>query len=248
MLLEVGVDEPLQRADARAGPSWRRTVSGTRSQPSASRQLVGGHLPLVEPVGEVPQRALAPAGLVDRGQLDAVEADRDQERAVGAPRHAALDLDLALGEDRQSVGGSMPVGPRARVACGVEGIAAERAGRPAGGDQLGPAPGQGGHLLPGGGRGGRCRRSSTGSPSSSTRSPPRRPARPGRCRGRSRCAASRPATRPAPAPRAARSSSGAAGRPRAGRRAARSSSSASAATCCFSSFKVTSWSSWRAWR
>ena len=35
VLLEVGVDEPLQRAHARAGPS-RRIVSGTMSQPSAS--------------------------------------------------------------------------------------------------------------------------------------------------------------------------------------------------------------------
>ena len=36
VLLEVGVDEPLQRARSPSGPSSRSTVSGTRSQPSAS--------------------------------------------------------------------------------------------------------------------------------------------------------------------------------------------------------------------
>ena len=84
-----------------SGPS-RRTVGGTSPQPSASDSRYAADLPPVEPAREVPQRTLAPAGLVDGPALGSSPAgDGDQEGGVGAPGHAALDLDLAALEQRQ---------------------------------------------------------------------------------------------------------------------------------------------------
>ena len=91
MLLEVGVDEPLQRALAERRRRAARSA-GTRPQPSASRQLVRRDLALVEPVGEVPQRALAAVGLVDgRAPSRRRRTTSTRNVRVRAPRHAALD-------------------------------------------------------------------------------------------------------------------------------------------------------------
>mgnify|MGYP000084279370 CR=1 FL=1 len=47
---------------------------------------------------EVPQRAFAPGGLVDRRMARAVVVDVDEERRIAAVGHPALDLDLATEE------------------------------------------------------------------------------------------------------------------------------------------------------
>ena len=103
VLLEVGGDEQLERAlaeRARRGGPW----AARRPSPSASDSCVGRHLAPVEAVGEVPQRPLAPARLVDRLRLVVAGAQRHEERGVRAPRHAALDLDLAVAQEPQGVG------------------------------------------------------------------------------------------------------------------------------------------------
>ena len=95
VLLEVGVDEQLERAFA-DGPS-RTIVGGTTPQPSASRQLLRRRLAPVEARREVPQRTLAPAAACRSPWRVVVAAlDGDEERGVRAPGHAPLDLDLTV--------------------------------------------------------------------------------------------------------------------------------------------------------
>src|SRR4051812_7823609 len=100
MLLELGVDEPLQRAG-----SERRLLAHDRLRYQAPTerfgQLIGGDLPPEEPVRKVPQRSLAPVRLVNGVHLVAVVAEGDEERGVRAPGHAALDLDVAVAQDGQ---------------------------------------------------------------------------------------------------------------------------------------------------
>ena len=216
VLLEVGVDEPLQRARRRAGRRRAATVSGTRSQPSASRQLEGRDLALVEPAGKS-HSGRSPRRACRRARVDVVvrrRHDLDEERAVRAPGHAAEQLELAVREDGRAVlvdgrHGAAASGSvsrlswsRADVAVGVDRAAAQPARRPTGRDELGGVPMKAGDLAAGQAeprrrrraRARRRRRSS--SSSSSTRRAPRRRARCGRRPRRRRRPASRRPTRP----------------------------------------------------
>ena len=94
VLLEVSIDEELHR------PAAERPVAEDREGDEAPAerfgQLVGSHLAVVEPGGEVPQGSLASSRLVDRAH-DVVPAPHLAEvRGVGAPRHPAEHLQLAV--------------------------------------------------------------------------------------------------------------------------------------------------------
>src|SRR5918995_4595616 len=94
--LDVERHEPLQRPRAEG---QRVVVAQDRlghdPPPQPLGELVGGDLAPVEPAGEVPQRPLAPAGLLDRAGAVAVRADLDEQRGVRAPGHAPQHLDLS---------------------------------------------------------------------------------------------------------------------------------------------------------
>ncbi len=93
VLLVVGVDEPLERALAeRAVTDHRRRND---PQPHRFGQAERRGLPPVEAGSEVPQRAFAAHGLVDRLLAAPVVGHPDEERRVAAPGHPADHLDLA---------------------------------------------------------------------------------------------------------------------------------------------------------
>jgi len=101
VLREVRVHELLQRALA------VRAVAphGERHEPPAERlgQVIRGELALEETRWEVPQRALAPLGLVDGQRARAVEHDLDEERRVGAAGQPPLEGHLAACEERGEI-------------------------------------------------------------------------------------------------------------------------------------------------
>ena len=93
VLVGIVVDEPLHRTDA------ERAVAQDRERHDAPAQrvgqLVGRDLALAQrALGEVPQRPFAAAGLVDRGQLHAVDLRLDEEGRVRRVAHAPDDLEL----------------------------------------------------------------------------------------------------------------------------------------------------------
>ena len=94
MLLEVRRHELLQRAVAEGAFALDRP----RHQCPAEcfRKQVRGDLTTVDRRRKVPERALAAARLVDGLASRTVQRELDEERRVGAPRHPALDRDLAV--------------------------------------------------------------------------------------------------------------------------------------------------------
>src|SRR5258708_9689599 len=107
VLFVISVDPSLQRAGAERGVLAEH---GLRYQVPAEGggDLKGGDLAMVETVGKVPQRTLAARRLVDARHLPSVDGGHGEERSVPAPRQTATQLEVALGEDRQSAGGRCP--------------------------------------------------------------------------------------------------------------------------------------------
>ena len=76
------------------------------SQPERVGQLERRHLALAQrALAEVPQRPLAAPGLVDRGQLHAVDLRLDEEGRVRRVAHAADDLEVGRLECGAQLGG-----------------------------------------------------------------------------------------------------------------------------------------------
>ena len=84
-----------------AAPAMTDMLAGRVELMFATLQTV---LAPVQAGFEVPQWALAAHRLVDRVVLEAGAAHGHEERGVRAPRHPAVDLDLAVREERERVG------------------------------------------------------------------------------------------------------------------------------------------------
>ena len=96
MLLEVGVDEQLQRAFAHWPVSQQR--DGHKIKAHRHSQAVRGYLASMQPGSEVPQWSLAAQRFVDGAHTEIVGRHLHQERRVAAVRHAHLDGDLSSRE------------------------------------------------------------------------------------------------------------------------------------------------------
>ena len=105
VLFGVVLDEALHGSDA----EWPLLPEhGHRHDTPAerARQLVRGHLALAErAVGEVPQRPLTTARLVDGRHRHAVGGDLGKERSVRRVAEPADELDLAAAEDLRDLVG-----------------------------------------------------------------------------------------------------------------------------------------------
>ena len=136
VLVGIVVDEALHRPIAERAVAQDRERA--RCPTRALGQLVGRDLALAQrALREVPERSLAPARLVDRGQLHAVDLRLHEEGGVRRVPHAPDDLELGRAErGPQLVGRQFQRGHRCPA--GSIGMLAQRARRPAARDGLRP--------------------------------------------------------------------------------------------------------------
>src|ERR1019366_7638724 len=97
VLGEVRVDETLRRPLA-VRPLQAQHRLGHDAQGERRGKLVGSDLTAEQATRVVPQRALAPPGLVDGTLLNPSEPDRREKRVVRAPRQPAQHFELSFGE------------------------------------------------------------------------------------------------------------------------------------------------------
>ena len=144
VLLEVGVDEGLERADAeRAVLAHDR--EGNEIPPEGGAELVGRDLAAVEPVGEVPERSLALVRLVDRPARSCRRGRARRGTCRSSSRACARRSRARPGR----AGRVASVHSGARMPPGAHRLAAQRARWPARGDELSAGADEPGDLGPG---------------------------------------------------------------------------------------------------